>query len=117
MVVHRRRPELTSLRRDPGRRKGLVYLDTLQNRREATMAAPYALRPREGAPVSMPLEWPEVTAKLDPLDFNILTAPKRAAKRGDPWKGLFARRVDPNQVLVRIEKWRAGRASFPKGAV
>jgi bifunctional non-homologous end joining protein LigD len=47
------------------------------------MVAPYSLRGIDGAPVSAPLKWEEVTKKLDPLKFNIRTMPDRYAKVGD----------------------------------
>ncbi len=73
------------------------------------MAAPYSLRPREGAPVSMPLDWKAVTAKLDPLDFNIRTVPKIVEKKGDAWKNLFKKRLDLNAALARFERWQKSR--------
>ncbi len=106
LVINRRHPDLTSLERSPAKRRGRIYLDYLQNRREATMAAPYALRPREGAPVSTPLEWKEVTARLDPAEFNIRTVPERLARQGDPWRDLFKKRVDLNDALARFVRWR-----------
>ena len=109
LIISRRHPDLMSLERSPDNRKGKVYLDYLQNRWGSTMAAPYALRPREGAPVSTPLEWKEVTGKLNPLDFNILTVPERMSKKGDAWKDLFKKRVDLNAVLAKFEKWRKKR--------
>jgi bifunctional non-homologous end joining protein LigD len=111
LVVNHRHPDLTSLERTPAKRKGRVYLDYLQNRRGATMAAPYALRPREGAPVSTPLEWRDVTAKLDPGEFNIRTVPERLARKGDPWRDLFTKRVDLNAALTRFVKWRKDQKS------
>lgn len=106
LVVNRRFPDLTSLERSPAKRRGRVYLDYLQNRKGATMAAPYSVRPREGAPVSMPLEWTEVTAKLDPGDFSIRTVPERLARRGDAWRNMFKKRVDLEAALARFEQWR-----------
>ena len=111
LVVNRRNPDLTSLERSPSKRKGRIYLDYLQNRSGATMAAPYALRPREGAPVSTPLEWKEVTAHLDPLDYNIRTVPERMARRGDAWRDLFKKRLDLNAALARFERWQKKRKS------
>ncbi len=106
LMVNQRHPDLTSLERSPSKRKGRIYLDFLQNRKEATVAAPYALRPREGAPVSMPLEWKEVTDKLDPLEFNIRTAPKRLARKGDAWRDFFKKRVNLNAALKRLSRNR-----------
>ena len=105
LVINRRHPDLTSLERSPVKRKGRVYLDYLQNREGATMAAPYAVRPRPGAPVSAPLEWKEVAAGLDPGAFNIRTVPERLARQGDPWRDLFKKRVDLRAALQRFERW------------
>jgi len=106
LMINRKHPDLTSLERSPAKRKGRVYIDYLQNRRGATMAAPYALRPRHGAPVSTPLEWKEVTAGLDPAEFNIRTVPERVARKGDVWRDMFKKRVNLSQALTRFGRWR-----------
>ena len=111
LFVNRRHPDLTSLERSPAKRRGRVYLDYLQNRRGATMAAPYAVRPREGAPVSTPLDWKDVTPRLDPLDFTIRTVPLRISRKGDAWRNLFKKRVDLNAALARFERWQKDRKS------
>jgi bifunctional non-homologous end joining protein LigD len=64
------------------RRRSIV---TLRNDRTATAVASYSLRSRARAPVAMPLSWTEVTPKLDPLRFTILTVPEIVASRADPW--------------------------------
>jgi bifunctional non-homologous end joining protein LigD len=48
--------------------------------------APYTIRALDGAPVSTPIAWSEVTEKLDPRAFTIRTVLDRIAKHGD----LFA---------------------------
>jgi bifunctional non-homologous end joining protein LigD len=107
LLVNRRHPDLTSLERSPAKRKGRIYLDYLQNRMGATMAAPYALRPVPGALVSTPLDWREVTARLDPAAFDIRTVPERVERRGDAWRDLFKRRVEIPAALARFERWQA----------
>ena len=111
LVVNRRNPDLTSLERSPAKRRGRVYLDYLQNRKGATMAAAYSLRPQAGATVSMPLDWKAVTPKLDLRDYSIRTVPAIVAKKGDAWKDLFKKRLDLNSALARFERWQKARAA------
>jgi bifunctional non-homologous end joining protein LigD len=75
--VHHEIPKYTSIERLVGNRGGKMYLDFLQNRPKATLAAPYSLRPRPGATASMPLTWDEVTPKLKMKDFTIHNAVQR----------------------------------------
>ncbi|MGZ3593629.1 MAG: DNA ligase D [Syntrophales bacterium] len=104
LLVHERLPETTSLARPPGKRAGKVYLDYLQNRRGATMATPYCLRPRKGAPVSAPLKWEEVNEDLSPANFHIRNMAKRIDKIGDIWKGVLRGGVDMESCLKRLTR-------------
>ena len=75
------------------KRRGRLYLDCLQNGYGKTVVAPYSLRAIDGAPVSAPLKWSEITPKLDPLKFNLRTMPDRLAKVGDLFAEVFKNRV------------------------
>jgi bifunctional non-homologous end joining protein LigD len=75
--VARQHPEMASVARSPSQRRGKVYVDALQNGYGKLLVAPYSVRPRPGAPVSAPLAWREVSARLDPRRFTIETMPKR----------------------------------------
>jgi bifunctional non-homologous end joining protein LigD len=88
-------PDQATTERALKHRRGRLYLDAFQNGRLKTMVAPYSIRGVEGAPVSTPLEWDEVDARLDPGTFNIRSMPGRLAKRGD----LFAAALDGTQQL------------------
>jgi bifunctional non-homologous end joining protein LigD len=105
-AIHEKFPKTTSVERNPARRRGLIYLDFLQNRRGQTLAAPYCVRPRPGAPVSAPLKWTEVTPKLRPEHFTIENLPKRLAKLGDLWKPLLTESVDIEACHKRLSKRR-----------
>src|SRR5690606_34992020 len=75
--------DFTSVERATDRRKGKVYIDFLQNRPSATLAAPYSLRPKSGATVSMPLHWEEVKEGLKMDDFTLTNAIERLKSEGD----------------------------------
>ncbi|MGH7291336.1 MAG: non-homologous end-joining DNA ligase, partial [Myxococcota bacterium] len=97
-------PDIATIVRPLGGRAGKVYVDYLQNGRGKTIAAPFAVRPQPGAPVSTPLAWSEVTARLDPARFTIATVPKRLQTRGDPMLALFERSADVPAVLAGLRK-------------
>ncbi len=61
-----------------------VMIDYLQNRRGATTAGPYSVRPRPGVPVSIPFEWDELDDLRAGDQFTIANIKTRIAARGDP---------------------------------
>ena len=69
------------------KRHGKIYIDWMRNGRGATSVAPYSLRARDGARVSMPLSWDE----LDRVAPDAITMDCTLARieRPDPWKGYF----------------------------
>ncbi|HEY8685313.1 MAG TPA: hypothetical protein VIO57_06885 [Chloroflexota bacterium] len=62
-----------------------VYVDYLQNIQGKTVAGPYCVRAKPGAPVSTPLKWTELTADLDPHDYDLGSAAERFEKIGNIW--------------------------------
>ena len=98
--VHERLPEFTSIERMTKNRKGKLYIDYLQNRPKATLAAPYSLRPKPGATVSMPLHWEEVTKGLQMKDFTILNALERIKAEGDLFKPVLGKGIQLDKLLT-----------------
>ena len=101
--VHNRLPEFTSITRLTKNRKGKLYVDYLQNRPKATLAAPYSLRPKPGATVSMPLYWEEVKKGLQMTDFTITNALERIKKEGDIFKPVVGKGIDMRKVLKKLK--------------
>ncbi len=96
-------PDVATLERMPKKRGGRVYLDTLQNGHGKLLAAPFSARPLPGAPVSMPLRWSEVTARLDPRRFTIRNAVARMKRLGaDPLRGVLDTEPDLAGALGRL---------------
>ena len=84
-------PELITTESRIAGREHLVLIDYAQNGMGKTTVAPYSLRPRPGATVSMPLTWQEVEAgRIRPGDFTMRTAPRRLAKHGDLYAPVLA---------------------------
>ena len=68
------------------KREGKIFLDYLRNDRMSTAVAPLSPRARPGAAVSMPLDWSQVTKKLDPQRYTIRSVPGLVEK-GALWSG------------------------------
>jgi len=96
-------PGIATLARPLGSRGGKVYVDFGQNGHGQTIVAPFSVRPLPGAPVSCPLEWREVTARLDPARFTIRTVPARFARRPDPLRPVLGPGIEIAAVLARLE--------------
>ena len=66
------------------KRKGKIFIDWVRNIKGATSVAPYSIRLRKKATVSMPIKWSELD-KIKPDEITIDKAIKRL-KNIDPWE-------------------------------
>lgn len=102
-LIHAEIPTYTSIERKVADREGKMYIDFLQNRPQATVAGPYSLRPKPGAPVSMPLHWEEVIKGIKITDYTIFNAIERLKAEGDIFKGVLEKGIDLKKVLKKME--------------
>jgi len=100
-LVHNELPDFTSIERAIKDRKGKMYLDFLQNRPHATIAAAYSVRPKPGATVSMPLHWDEVKKGLKISDFHIRNAIERMNSEGDIFKPVLGKGIDLKKAIEK----------------
>ncbi|AZA52265.1 DNA ligase D [Chryseobacterium sp. G0201] len=102
--VNEKLPKITTLERSLQKRDDKkIYLDYLQNRTGQTLASVYSLRPKEGASVSMPLEWEELKPGLKPTDFNIHNALERIKEKGDLFKPVLGKGIDMMKALELLQ--------------
>jgi bifunctional non-homologous end joining protein LigD len=78
-------PSQATTERSKAKRGRRLYVDVMQNAKGRHAVPPYVLRAVPGALVSTPLLWPEVTAALNPAQFNFKTIFRRLARqKSDP---------------------------------
>ncbi len=92
-------PEDLTMEWDTPKRKGKVFIDHNRNASGQTVASVYSVRPRPGAPVSIPLKWDEL-GTLRNGDLTIANVWERLQRFGD----LFAPVVQGGQTLDRAEE-------------
>lgn len=95
-------PERYTINPLKARRVGRIFIDYLRNERGATSIAAYSTRARQGAPVSVPIEWPELKADLRADHFNIENLPARLSKlKRDPWAGMATTRQSLSAAMLK----------------
>ena len=101
-LINNELPDYTSIERQIANRDGKMYIDFLQNRPNATVAAAYSLRPKPGATVSMPIEWHEVKKGLKMTDFTIHNSIGRMREQGDLFKGVLGKGINMKAALKNL---------------
>jgi bifunctional non-homologous end joining protein LigD len=82
-------PDVATVERMKDKRGGKLYVDYGQNGEGRTVVSPYTIRARDGAVVSTPVTWDEVTEELDPTRFTIKNVPERVQRLGDLYEGVL----------------------------
>ncbi len=86
-----------------------ILVDTGRNGFSATFAAPYAVRPKPGAPVSAPCTWEEIERReVQPRTFTLRTMAARVAAVGDLWAAMPGAACPLEPAAERLAALRAG---------
>lgn len=80
-------------------RRGRIFIDWIRNGKGATSIAPYSIRAKKGARVSMPIFWSEL-GTVTPNSVTMQDAIARL-KKPDPWARFF--KVQESQI-IRINR-------------
>lgn len=86
LLMEEKWPDLYTSNMSKSKRKNKIFIDYLRNKKGSTSVAPYSLRARVTAPVSIPISWSELD-KIKPNEITLSLALKRMNK--NPWKNFF----------------------------
>ena len=94
-------PKIATVERMKDKRGGKLYVDYGQNGEGRTIVSPYTIRARDGAVVSTPIAWDEVTEELDPTRFTIRTVLARDREARGPLRRRPRHQAAPTRVRAR----------------
>jgi len=100
-LIERLMPDKVTLENEKDKRRGRLLVDHKQFVAK-TLVAPYSLRAVNGAPVSTPIAWSEVGAKLDPRAFTLRTLRARLDAHGDLAAPLLAGTAKLERALAQL---------------
>jgi bifunctional non-homologous end joining protein LigD len=98
-------PDKVTVENEKDKRGGKLLLDHKQFVAK-TLVGTYSLRAADGAPVSTPIRWDEVTPKLDPKAFNLRTLRTRLDEYGDLGAPLLAGTTKLDVALAQLRGQR-----------
>jgi bifunctional non-homologous end joining protein LigD len=79
-------PDRFTAKMSKASRGGKIFIDYLRNGQGATAIAPYSLRAKANAPVSMPIGWDELDDEIRFDHFNVRNVPSRLKRlKRQPW--------------------------------
>lgn len=100
-----RHPDRLTTETRKAKREGRLFLDYLRNAYAQTAVAPYALRPRPGAPVAAPLSLHELErGDLSSHSYRMSNVFRRLAQKKDPWRNIDRDARGLDEARERLEK-------------
>lgn len=83
-ILTARHPAELTVEHRIDRRAGRVFVDYLRNGYGQTTVAPYAVRPKSGAPIATPIDWDELS-RVEPGTYTLDNIRRRLGQKDDPW--------------------------------
>ena len=81
----KRNGKRVTLKMNKEKRKGKLLLDIFRNHKGHTTVAPYSLRGKPWAPISMPITWDELDRISSSQHYTLKNYQERLDKQGDAW--------------------------------
>lgn len=104
-VIVSQAPEARTMEQLKANRGKRVFIDTNRNGYAQLVAPAYAVRAREGGPVSVPLAWTELQKKtLRSNSYTLRTVFDRLDKLADPWADFCESAVSLTQARRRLAR-------------
>ena len=89
LAMHADSPDRYVVKITKSLRKGKILVDYFRNSLEQTAVAAYSTRARDGAPVSVPVSWDELSRTKAGNQYTVLNLERRLKNlKTDPWKEL-----------------------------
>lgn len=88
--LEKRKPNQYISKMTKAKRGGKIFIDYLRNQRTATAVSAYSTRARLHAPVSVPLDWDELTQAQQDTNYTIKSLPTRMdSLKTMPWADFW----------------------------
>lgn len=106
-VLASREPDRFTTETRKAKRRGRLFLDYLRNAYAQTAVPPFAVRPRPGAPVAVPLDWDDVDDPgLRGDAYTVGNVFRRLSQTDDPWRGMARHARSLDRPRERLEGLR-----------
>ena len=113
-IAARRNPKLFTTEQRKAKRERRVLIDVMRNGYAHTAVAPYAVRPRPGAPVATPLHSGELEDPKTRADrWTIKTVLRRLELDGDPWAQISS---NPQTLTAARRRLRQAESETSRSA-
>jgi bifunctional non-homologous end joining protein LigD len=104
-ALAKREPKLLTTEFRKNKRDGRIFVDMNRNQYAQHAVAAYSVRSLDGAPVSAPIDWDELSSsKLNAQSFTLKNLPKRLERDGDPWKNIARKAVTLGRARGLLDK-------------